>query len=33
MQIRSILSLRNSRHVLEREDASGDFGNEFEGFR
>ena len=31
--MRSILSLKKSRNVLAREDASGDSGNEFEGFR
>ena len=31
-RMRSILSLKKSRNVLAREDASGDSGSEFEGF-
>ena len=30
---RSILFLKKSRNVLARDDASGDSGSEFEGFR
>ena len=33
MRMRSILSLKKSRNVLARDDASGDSGSEFEGFR
>ena len=33
VRMRSILSLKKSRNVLAREDASGDSGSEFEGFR
>ena len=33
VRMRSILSLKTSRNVLAREDASGDSGSEFEGFR
>ena len=33
VQMRSILSLKKSRNVLARDDASGDSGSEFEGFR
>ena len=33
VRMRSILSLKKSRNVLARDDASGDSGSEFEGFR
>ena len=33
VRVRSILSLKKSRNVLARKDASGDSGSKFEGFR
>ena len=33
VRMRSILSLKKSRNVLARDDASEDSGSEFEGFR
>ena len=33
VRMRSILSLKKSRNVLARDDASGDSGSVFEGFR
>ena len=33
VRMRSILSLKKSRNVLARDDASGDSGSEFEGLR
>ena len=33
VRMHSILSLKKSRNVLARDDASGDSGSEFEGFR
>ena len=32
VRMRSILSLKNSRNVLARDDASGNSGSEFDGF-